>query len=416
MGKYTIYDGKIDDYLEKHYFNKIVESFKQDVAAMNHTLIAIILFGGFGKGEGSVQIIDGRPVPYNDFDFYIVTERKLSEEQLDVISHHASEAIGMGGLEVAYFPTDQYDSKKFFHVDVRCIPFPSLKTLMKTQRYYELKYKSIIIDGDATVLGEIPAIQPEDISLSEGLRNLFNKLHTMLLGLREEYTEEQKKIKIFWSYKTYLSIAESLLILDRKFAPSAFERNKLFYDIYDTDFPDLHAHIPSLPLKVNKATQFKLKLDFRVDHERLWKESLSDILTVFEYYIKNISESKTVAEALKNKLPYTYFKPYLQEKIGFNFFPAQYLLNVGYAQVLMKKDSLFIRPLFQWRDVGLKIILPLYYLLKYQLEQHEERRAYFLERAYKELKCVISVEKKEFWHLRERALKAFGMYYQQRLL
>lgn len=416
MGKYTIYGGAVDAYLEKQYLQKIVESFKKDVSAMHHTIIAVILFGGFGKGEGSVQIVDGKPVPYNDFDFYIVTEKKLREEQLDVISHHASESIGMGGLEIAYFPQADYNSKKFFHVDVRCIPFSSLKKLMKTQRYYELKYKSLVIDGYPRVLNEIPLMTPGDISLSEGLRNLFNKLHTMLLGLRESYTDEQKKIKIFWSYKTYLSLCESLLILDRKFAPSAFERNKLFYEIYDKDFPDLHHKIPTLPLKVNKATEFKLKLDFRIDHERIWREALADILTVFEYYIKRISDSTSVADALKNKLPYIYFKPYLQEKIGFNFFPAQYLLNVGYASVLAKKDSFFIRPLFQWRDVGLKIILPLYYLLKYCHEKHEEKKAYFLEQAYQELRSVISVEKKEFWHLRERALKAFGLYYQQRLL
>ena len=45
----------------------------------------------------------------------------------------------------------------------------------------------------------VPEIKPEDISVSEGLRNLFNKLHTMLLGLSKKYDENQRKVSIFWS-------------------------------------------------------------------------------------------------------------------------------------------------------------------------------------------------------------------------
>src|SRR3989338_10217150 len=200
MGKYTIYGENVDNYLQKNYMEKIITSFKRDVG---ERLIAIILFGGFAKGEGSIQIINNKAIPFNDFDFYVITKEKLSDETLDSISHNASKEIGMGGMEIAYFPGERYDVKKFFHVDVRCIPFDLLPKLMKTQRYYELKYRSIVMYGDTTVLEKIPVINPEDISHSEGLRNLFNKLHTLLLGLRKEYTTEQKKIKIFWAYKAY---------------------------------------------------------------------------------------------------------------------------------------------------------------------------------------------------------------------
>src|SRR3989344_6035350 len=177
MGKYTDFNEKVDGYIKKNYLDKIVASFVRDCNP-----IAIILFGGFGKGEGSLQIINGKPVPFNDFDFYIVTKKKLSDEELDKISRNASKEIGMGGLEVAYFPEEGYDSNKFFHVDVRCIPKNNLGSLMSTQRYYELKYGSQVIYGDETVLDKIKEIKPENIPESEGLRNLFNKLHTMLLG------------------------------------------------------------------------------------------------------------------------------------------------------------------------------------------------------------------------------------------
>ena len=162
MGTYTIYGGAVDNYIEKEYLKKIIVSFKKDADPL-----AIILFGGFGKGEGSVEIINGKPVPFNDFDFYIVTRERLSEKELDRISHNASKAINMGGEEIAYFPESEYDRRTFFHVDVRCIPMNQLSTLMKTQRYYELKYKSIVIDGDTQVLNKIPTIMQSEIPLSE---------------------------------------------------------------------------------------------------------------------------------------------------------------------------------------------------------------------------------------------------------
>ena len=146
--------------------------------------------------------------------------------------------------------------------------------------------------------------------------------------------------------------------------------------------------------------------------EVLWNQTLKDILIVFEYYIKKITGSDDVAEAINKKLPYNYFAPYLKHKIGFNFFPAQYALNLGYFNILKKQNETYFSPLFTWKDVGLRMILPIYYLLK----SKSENDLYYLDLAYEELKKFIKVDKKEFWYLKERALKTYGLYYEQRLL
>ncbi|MEK6914122.1 MAG: hypothetical protein AABW83_00570 [Nanoarchaeota archaeon] len=406
MGKYTEYDYEIDEYLQKNYFDKIIKSFVKDCNP-----ISILLFGGFGKGEGSLQFLNGKPIPFNDFDFYVVTKEKLSDEELNKISMNASKEIGMGGLEIAYFPDKGYDTNKYFHVDVRCLPLNKMNKLMNIQRYYELKYGSQIIYGE-DIISKIKEIKKEDLPESDGLRNLFNKLHTMLLGLREYYNEDQRKIRIFWSYKCYMSICESLLILNKEFAPTAKERSEIFCRIYKNNFPYLYKEIPDLTDKVKKATDFKIKPNFNEDPEKLWKSALKDIIKVFEFYIREISGINDVGKAINKKLPYYYFKPFLKDKIGFNFFPSQYILNLGYVKILAKEKEFFIKPLFTWKDVGLRMILPIYYLLKYKIEENEE----YLEKAYNELNKFIRVEKKEFWYLRERALRAYGLYYEQRLL
>jgi|TARA_Y100000034_G_scaffold126632_1_gene178130 hypothetical protein len=407
MGKYTAYGGEVDEYIKREYLDKIVKSFVKDCDP-----VSVVLFGGFGKGEGSVYFVDGKPVPFNDFDLYVVTKEKMSEEELDEMSMNASKEIGMGGLEIAYFPNDSYDVKKHFHVDVRCLPMGKLDELMNIQRYYELKYGSQVIYGDELILDKMNEIKRESLPDSDGLRNMFNKLHTMLLGLQGEYNEDSERVRIFWSYKSYMSICEALLISEKKFEATSRERAMRFEEIFDYSFPELRKKIPGLVSKVKIATEFKLKPDFNMDVEKLWDEALRDILVVFEYYVERMTGLDNVGDAINGKLPYTYFAPFLKEKIGFNFFPAQYVLNLGYVNVLRSEKELYLRPLFQWKDVGLRLILPIYYLLKYKSSGDDE----WLEKAYLELKEFIRVDEKGFWYLKERALRAYGLYYAQRLL
>ena len=161
-------------------------------------------------------------------------------------------------------------------------------------------------------------------------------------------------------------------------------------------------------------------------------------------------------------------KPYLEHISGANLFPVQYLLNFGYFNILRKNEGIYFKPLLNWKDVGLRMILPIYYLLKAYQENKQESiqeksklqanqiinirlnkeiinanlknynltksgnlssnnsdnenliiNSEYLDKAYNELKKFIKINdnrKKDFWYLRERALKAFGLYYQQRLL
>ena len=108
------------------------------------------------------------------------------------------------------------------------------------------------------------------------------------------------------------------MILNKKFAPTALEKSLIFSRIYKGSFPDLFNKLPDLPEKVKLATDFKLKPNFNIDEAKLWNSALHDILIVFEYYIEKMSGGYDVEHAINEILPYTYFKPFLEEKIGFN--------------------------------------------------------------------------------------------------
>ncbi|MHC4579941.1 MAG: hypothetical protein ACYS14_00690, partial [Planctomycetota bacterium] len=58
-------------------------------------IVALILMGGFGRGEGSVVTIRGRTRPLNDYDLMIVTENAEDiARQVDKLSDELATDFG----------------------------------------------------------------------------------------------------------------------------------------------------------------------------------------------------------------------------------------------------------------------------------------------------------------------------------
>lgn len=375
MGKYTILDENVDAAIEGHL------SVIKKVLIEEARPISIILFGGFGKGEGSVEIVDGKITPFNDYDLYLVTRKKLSDKLLDELTVKTSRAINKGGLEFAEHPDRGYNTTDFFHVDIRNILEDRLSRLNRTQRTFELKYGSQVIWGDESVIERIPAIGKNELPLSEGIRNLFNKIHTLLLCMDpnklayKELDTDERKIIMFYTAKAYLSISEALLISCGRFEATYSKRVEAFQEIYETEFPRLHKLLPDLKEKVKWARDFKVKLDFHQvgDPFRLWFKARDDIGIAFKYLIKTHLGLKSddwegISAAIYNRLPFYYFNSYLTDMLRQHrlpgciskvLFPTQYYLNVLYTYRLWKKGKLVFSPLLSWRDVGLRLAIPM---------------------------------------------------------
>src|SRR3989338_6001495 len=154
---------------------------------------SLILFGGFGRGEGSFEIKNKRIIPLNDYDMYVVTKKKIPDEKLEEVGKKASNAIGKGGGEFVENYKNIYDREKYFHVDLRWLDYNNLKNLRRINRTYELKYGSTIIYGE-DVRKKIPDIK---IPLSESFRYLINPFCHLLLvmdkrRLNGEFRKDEK--------------------------------------------------------------------------------------------------------------------------------------------------------------------------------------------------------------------------------
>lgn len=350
--------------------------------------ISIILFGGFGKGEGMVEIKGKKITPLNDYDMYVVTKNNVSDDYLDRVALKCAMVLGKGGLDFVEHADKEYDRSKFFHVDLRRLDYNKLNKLLPTQRTFELKYGSQIIYGE-DVRNKIPDVK---VPVSDGIRILFNKIDHILMAK----SQDNKEIKIIYTVKAYLDLCVALLIFKNNFAGTYTERNKL---IKKYDFPK------ELIDKIDWATNFRDKPDFdsvkNVDKElegaKKWIAYAFKYILVRHLKLENDSWEE-IAKGVYRKLPFVYFNDYLPSKY---LFFGQYYLNVRYFMNCLRKGEFNIKPLLDWRDVGLKIAIPLFLYL-YGCEKLSEEYLKKVSRRTKPLK--------------KRILDLYGYYYLQRLI
>ncbi len=132
---------------------------------------AIILGGGYGRGEGGVFVAaDGQLQMYNDLDLFVITDRlsRRHRKQLDAELHAVSVDFFTG-----------------FEVDVDFGPAHNISALPKvanTIMWQELKRKHKVIYGPENILDALPYHELNDLPLDEGARLLLNRGTGLLLA------------------------------------------------------------------------------------------------------------------------------------------------------------------------------------------------------------------------------------------
>ncbi|HLC55055.1 MAG TPA: hypothetical protein VJJ75_00820 [Candidatus Nanoarchaeia archaeon] len=390
--------------------NKKIEAMVQEKAGIVTKIIvqelnplSVLMFGSFGKGEGTIL---NRKDLFNDFDIYIITERKIPDSELDRVGKKASAAIGMGGGEFIETDGTGYQRKKFFHVDLRAILLKDLPKLKPTTRTYEIKHSTQLLHGKD--YRDIIDISEKDLPLSEGWRHMINKSCLLLLAMDEQrlkgkFRKDEKLIAIYYALKTFMACAEALLLLRKRFSGTYRGRAALFKKAYGKE-------MPKLARQVEFAT--KIKCDFQPakikDAVEFWKAARDAMYFTIRYMaqsdLKIFSTSKEeLMRGIYKKLPLKYHVPYLS--IGKAAVPLQYGLTGLYF--LRTKYS---RALLKWRDVGVRVFMPAFLLL------YAPEEPWLLKEAKHYLHYLAPVQGKDFSALRNATLYCYGKYYTQRLL
>ena len=283
LGKFTVYnDSWIDCQIQKQ-IEKIVETVLKHVNGVQ----SILLFGGFGRGEGSIKFVDEKTVlPLKDYDIIVIVKRKPDRRIVNQLNKEVYLGLGYSDAGDRIFKFSDFSVDLLFTTRKALRLNPDIGT-------YEMKVASYLLYGD-DIRKEIPWTIA-DIPLSSGWRLLFEKM-TGLIGhfpqrylLTSEICQHDREQLIFECYKTYIEIATALCILMRCYSPSFSMRCNSFGENFAKKLPELHNILPSLPDLVAKATEFKFRPQFYKvtdDCLDLWFNTRDILLTVAKFYLE----------------------------------------------------------------------------------------------------------------------------------
>jgi hypothetical protein len=173
----------------------------REARAADPGLRALVLTGGFARGEGSVR----GGVPQNDYDLVALRSARPPGESYGALRARLEPRLGL-------------------HLDLQPVWVGRLRWTRPSIFWYETALRGRVLWGDASLLGRIPTRRPGSIDASEGLRLLVNRAAGLLLA---EPRADPDELRIQAS-KGLLAALDAHLLAAGAFAPSQVERWALY--------------------------------------------------------------------------------------------------------------------------------------------------------------------------------------------
>ena len=405
LGKYTKYDIKWVDVQIDAQLRLITDAILENIRGVK----SIILAGGFGKGEGSVELTQDRKVEcLRDFDMVVIVDQIPKEKIQRKLYDEVYKSLDLPNPKSKLFRFSNFVVGIYFRRKKDLI-YPDIW-------FYDLKAASQLLYGE-DITNLIPW-NKKDVPPSSGLRVLFEKV-CGLLGIfsysyleAEELPEKQKNLLIFECYKTFIEICTALCILSGEYESKYAERAKNLEKFYTGKFPDLAKVLPDLPKKVTEYTNFKLKPNFatiRQNPIELWFSTRHTLGTALQLYLRRylgitVSDWKNMPKHMK-VLAQHYYKhflnPFISAELRFSnktmlniaSFLYQILTNIEYSHaVTNNKGRVYLRPLRRcFVSPSLKFF-PAGIMILFALNKDGTIEKELLKKAAEELKNCIPVE------------------------
>ena len=265
--KYTIYGSKqFEAQIDKH-MKQISSTLVDKLGESN--IESLVLMGGYGRGEGAVLIRNGIECVFNDYDFFLVTKKKLNSEQKKVISEVADHLTNEIGIDIDLFPIDKKSFTKF--------PL----SLMS----YEMKVKSHIPYGNQAILNSLPDYNVSNLSELEGTRLLLNRgilliyCKNILENQQHICDEEVEKI-IKYIFKALLAVGDSYLLINKIYHHGMAEKKIIISEHSNSGF----LYFEQLRDMYLEAIEFKTMVDYKRYKNRILHKWLRDTIKLYECY------------------------------------------------------------------------------------------------------------------------------------
>ena len=225
------------------WMDDLLHDFTRDVETiMGDNLTALILGGGYGRGEGGIEIIDGQELPYNDLDFTIVVDN------IGAVPHKEMDRISA-----------VYAAKIKIHVDFsRPLTVSAIRNWPPWLMWYDLLNGHIILSGPQDILtANAPECVKAPLPPIEALRLLLNRGAGLLWAMRvvrEAEPEPDRGFVIRNYYKLLLALGDAVLISRKRFATPYRGRDLLLEELAAED---ASVHRLNLQDHYREALKFK---------------------------------------------------------------------------------------------------------------------------------------------------------------
>lgn len=255
------------DALENHLAeicNKVLIGVQQLVPAIK--LEALVLGGGYGRGQGGVLKIGSGDAPYNDLEFYVFMRgvRLFNERKFC----HSLNSLG-----------ERLSSEAGLHVEFKIDSLPRLRRSPVTMFSYDLVSGHRIVFGDEHVFaGCDHHRRAENIPLSEATRLLFNRCTGLLLAkelLRKPGLTSHDADFIGRNIaKAQLALGDAVLAAYGQYDWNCLERRRALSDLAPSDGPccmiEIRSHhFEGVEFKLHPEQMNRQIASFQAEHDTI---------------------------------------------------------------------------------------------------------------------------------------------------
>lgn len=195
-----------------------------------NTLRAIVLGGGYGRGEGGVLRTSAGDAPYNDLEFYVFLNgsRLWGDYRFACPLASLAEELSPGaGL----------------HVEFKIESSSGFRRRPTSMFSYDLVARHRVVFGSSGVFeGCAHHLLADRIPLSEATRLLFNRASGLLLARSflqaNSWGEAESDFVCRNIFKAKLALGDALLTVRRQYHWSCVERARRLAEVMDADVPE----------------------------------------------------------------------------------------------------------------------------------------------------------------------------------
>ena len=195
----------------------VIGAYVED-AISNHHFEALVLMGGYGRGEGGYCMKEGKPSPYNDYDYFVVVNN-MSRKEAQALQNHLKELAHRLSVIVGV------------EVDLAVLRSETLASAPFTLMNAEMKWGHRVIAGNQHVLDSMPSMPFDKLTLGEFTRLMNNRgalllMNSRILASNKHLDAQEREIFFKYLFKAVLACGDAYLATDGSYHPSYAEKRK----------------------------------------------------------------------------------------------------------------------------------------------------------------------------------------------